>query len=462
MRKLAFILLAASLEAAQPALPRPRVTVPERFHAQPAAGGPAVSGTWWTGFRDPLLDELIERVGRMNLDVRRAAARVSEARALEGQSRSALLPTLDATVTANQVRGGVNQGIVRASQGSSFISAFETGVVSTGFASRWELDVFGALKKQISASKADTEASARALDDVILMARADLARNYVEMRGYEDQIAIVRQQVDSEQDLLDLVRARADAGLASQLDVERQQTQVANTRAALPDLDARRLHAAHRIAVLLGEEPGALLGRLEESRLDLNVPVLPKSMPSDLLRRRPDLRRADTEITAAYARAGAARRDLYPKFSFSGQAGRQGINLASLAFGAGNFFSVGPTVSVPFFEGGRLKSQIAARDAQLEQAVRAYESDILSAFEETENALVSRDRSELRQRELENAAAAARQSVELASELYLRGLGDFLDVLDAQREQFRADRDVAAAKTAVLRATVALYRSLGA
>ncbi len=461
MKKFVFILLAGSLQAEQVAMPVAQVAVPERFHNQPPGSGLGVLEKWWSEFRDPLLDELVTRVATVNLDARRAAARVSEARALEGQSRSALLPILDANFAANQVRGGVNQGIIRASQGSSFISPFETGVVSTGFQSRWELDVFGGLRKQLSASKADSEASAKGLDDVILIARSELARNYIEMRGYEDQIAIVRQQADSEGDLLTLVRARADAGLASQLDVDRQETQLANTRAVLPDLDAQRLQAAHRIAVLLGEEPGALLARLGERGSQLNVPVLPESMPSDLLRRRPDLRRADAEISAAYARSGAARADLYPKFSFSGQAGRQGVNLAGLAFGAGNFFSVGPTISLPIFQGGRIRSQIAARDAQLEQAVRAYESDILAAFEETENALVSRDRSQQRQREVENAAESARQSVELARELYLRGLGDFLAVIDAQREQFRADRDVAAAKTAVLRATVALYKSLG-
>lgn len=462
MRKLAFILLASSLQAAQPVIPRAEVMVPERFHSQTAGSDSRVPEKWWSEFRDPLLDELVVRVATANPDARRAAARVSEARALEGQSRSALLPVLDTNFAASQVRGGVNQGIIRASQGSSFISAYETGVVSTGFQSRWELDVFGGLKKQLNASKADTEASARALDDVILIARSELARNYIEMRGYEDQIAIVRQQADSEKELLDLIRARADAGLVSQLDVDRQATQLANTRAALPDLDAQRLQAAHRIAVLLGEEPGALLARLDKSGRDLNVPVLPESLPSDLLRCRPDLKRAEAEISAAFARAGAARTDLYPKFSLSGQAGRQSVNLLGLAFGAGNFFSVGPTISLPIFQGGRIKSQIAARDAQLEQAVRVYERDILAAFEETENALISRDRSEQRQRELEYAAGSARESVDLARELYLRGLGDFLAVLDAQREQFRADREVAAAKTAVLRATVALYKSLGA
>jgi NodT family efflux transporter outer membrane factor (OMF) lipoprotein len=460
MRRLPLLLIAAALEAAQPPLPKPEVTVPVRFHNLPPGAGSAMSRQWWAEFHDPLLDDLVARVAAANPDARRAAAGVLEARAMQGQSRSQLLPTLDGNFSAEKVRGGVNQGIIRA-ENASFISPFETGVVSIALESQWEIDVFGGLRKQLSAAKADTAAAVRAYEDVILIARSDLARNYVELRGYEDQMAIVRRQADSEQEILDLIRDRADAGLASQLDVERQQTQLATTRAALPDLDAQRLEAAHRIAVLLGEEPGALVDRLDAARRELAVPVLPESLPGELLRRRPDLRRADAEIDAAYARAGAARRDLYPKFYLTGQAGRQAVNVAGLALGAGNFFSFGPQISVPIFEGGRLRSQVAARDAQLQQAVRAYEHDILAAFEETENALVDRDRSRQRQRELEEAAASARQSVELARELYLRGLGDFLAVLDAQREQFRADRDVAAAKTAVLSATVALYRSLG-
>ena len=137
------------------------------------------------------------------------------------------------------------------------------------------------------------------------------------------------------------------------------------------------------------------------------------------------------------------------------------MNLAGLAFGAGNFFSVGPTVSLPIFEGGRIRARIAARQAQLDEAVHAYEGDVLAAFEETENALVARDRSEQRERSLDQAVKSASESVELARELYIRGLGDFLSVLDAQREVFRAQQDLAAARTAVLRSSVSLYRSLG-
>jgi NodT family efflux transporter outer membrane factor (OMF) lipoprotein len=462
MRPFAIIvLLAGALQAAKPTPPAPQVTVPERFHNQEAGTGP-IAEKWWSEFRDPLLDELIKRVATSNPDARLAAARVTEARAMVGQSRSALLPSVDASVTVNRVRGGINQGIIPASRGSSFVSAYETSVVSAGLQSRWEIDVFGGLQKQLRAAKADAAASATALDDVIRIARSELARNYIELRGYEEQIAIVSRQADSEAEMLDLIRARADAGLASQLDVEREQTQLATTRAALPALEAQRMQAAHRIAVLLGDEPGALLARLKESPTPLEVPAPPQSIPSEVLRRRPDLRRADAEIAAAYARAGSARADLYPKFSFTGQSGRQGINLAGLAFGAGNFFSVGPSISLPIFQGGRIKSEIAARDAQLEQAVRTYERDVLAAFEETENALVSRDRSGQRVRELEKAVTSARQSVDLARELYLRGLGDFLAVLDAQREQFQAERELALARTAVLRASVALYKSLGA
>ena len=461
MKLLAFLLAVSSVQAAKPAKPQANVPTPEHFHGQAAGTGSAVPDNWWSEFHDPLLEELVERVAAANPDARRAAARASESRAMEGQSRSALLPSFDASFAAEHVRGGVNQGIVRASPGSSFISAYETGVVSSGLESRWELDVFGGLRKQLSASKADTQASAGALQDVIRIARSELARNYVELRGYEDQMAIVRRQSDAESEMLELIRDRANAGLASQLDVERQQTQLATTRAALPDLEAQHLQAAYRIAVLLGEEPAALLSRLGEPPRPLDVPALPESIPSELLKRRPDLRRAEAEIDAAYARAGAARADLYPRFSFSAQSGRQGVNLAGLAFGAGNFFSVGPTISLPIFQGGKIKSQIAASDARLEQAVRSYEGDVLAAFEETENALANRISSEQRQHELEAAAGSARGSVELARELYIGGLGDFLDVLDAQREQFRADRDVAAAKTAVLRATVALYKSLG-
>jgi multidrug efflux system outer membrane protein len=252
-----------------------------------------------------------------------------------------------------------------------------------------------------------------------------------------------------------------DAGLAAELDAERQATQLGLTEALLPELDAQRLAAAHRIAVLLGEPPDALRDRLEQAAgTPLQAPDVPAAIPGEVLKRRPDVRRAEAEVAAAFARAGAARAEWYPKFVIQGLSGRQSTNAAGLTLGAGNFFSVGPGITIPIFSAGRIRSGIVASDAVLEQAVRSWEQELLAAYEEAENAYVARDRSEATMAALEAARLSARRSVELARELYSRGLGDFLDVLDAQRQQLQIEREIATARTAVLRNTVHLFKAL--
>src|SRR5439155_17591344 len=216
-------------------------------------------------------------------------------------------------------------------------------------------------RKSLNAANGDARAAAENLRDVRTIVRAEVARNYVELRSVEDQIAIVRATIASEADLLDLIRARADAGLASDLDVERQVAQLASVQAALPDLEAQRLQAIHRIGVLLGEQPAALMEQLAEQHSQLQVPLAPRAVPTEVLKRRPDIRRAEAQIAAAYARAGAARADLYPKFVITGLSGRQSTDFSGLTVGAGNFFSFGPGVALPIFNFGRIRSQIAAR-----------------------------------------------------------------------------------------------------
>lgn len=459
------VCLAASAAAwaAKPAAPRVNITVPPTFRGQPA-GATDSAEQWWKGFGDPLLDRLLDRAARNNLDIRRAAARLAEAEALRKTSRSALLPDVSATASASELRGGFSQGVVKASGGAgtgNLVSPFETSVISGGFQMRWEIDVFRGISKSVKAADADSQAAAENVRDVQAIVRAEVARSYVDLRAAEDQIAIVRANIASEDELLGLIRARADAGLASDLDVERQAAQLAAVRATLPDLDALRMQAIHRIGVLAGEPPAALEVELSASALPLSDPGAPLAVPSEVLKLRPDLRRAEAQIAAAFARAGAARADLYPKLVITGLSGRQATGFSGLTLGAGNFFSFGPGISLPIFNFGRIRSQIAVRDAQLEQSVRAYEQDVLAAFEETENAFVGRDRAEQRRHELETGVAAARRSVDLARELYVRGLSDFLTVLDAQRQQFATERDLAAANAAVLRSTVALYKALG-
>jgi NodT family efflux transporter outer membrane factor (OMF) lipoprotein len=461
------VVVCLSMSLAAPAAkrpePRPNIAVPSAFRNQPAGAAVEAGAAWWKEFGDPLLDRLIDRAARNNLDIRRAAARLAEAEAQRKGSRSALLPDISAAASATELRGGFSQGVVRTGGAGSgnLVSPFETSVISAGLQMRWEIDVFRGLTRTLNAATADAQAAAESVRDVHTIVRADVARHYVDLRAAEDQIAIVRAQIASEDELLGLVRARAEAGLASELDVERQAAQLATVRAALPDLDALRLQSIYRIAVLLGEHPAALEQELTAPSAGLRDAAPPVAVPGEVLKRRPDLRRAEAQIAAAFARAGAARSDLYPKIVITGLSGRQATGFSGLTLGAGNFFSFGPGISLPIFNFGRIRSQIAARDAQLEQALRAYEQDVLAAFEETENAFVARDRAEQRRRELDAGLAAAKRSVDLARELYVGGLDNFLTVLDAKRQQFAMERELAASKATLQRATVAIYKAIG-
>ena len=465
MRVLLVLLTVTALGARTRTAPQPRVPVPTSFRNAGVADSSSLpSSAWWRAFGDPLLDELMDRASNGNLDLRRAASRLAEVQALRGSTKSALLPTLESSTSVNRLRGGFNQGVARVTnqQGASFVSPFETGILSSGFNLRWEADIFGGLRNELKAATADARGAMEAQRDVLLVVRAELARNYVEMRGFEEQIASVTQDAESQKQLLDLIRVRADAGLASEFDVERQATQLAITQSLLPDLDTQRLAAVHRIGVLLGEDPGAVRDRLEaRQEARLQSPALPAAIPGELLKRRPDLRKAEADISAAFARTGAARSDLYPKFVITGLSGRQSTDASGLTLGAGNFFSVGPGITLPIFNAGRIRSKIAASDAVLEQSLRTYEQEVLAAYEETENAYVARDRAGKKLQSLESAQAAAKRAVEYAQELYTRGLGDFLAVLDAQRQQLQIERDIAASRTAVFRGAIALFKAIG-
>ena len=261
-RSVLFLLVAALPMAGRKVpTPKPNVKAPAAFENQPAGAEPVPATQWWRALRDPLLDELLERASRTNLDVRKAGARIAEARALSGGARSALLPSIDSAGSAVQLRGGFNQGVVRvpntpdAAQSASFVTPFDSGLVLAGFNMRWEADIFGGIRKSVKATSADERVASENARDVQALVRAELARNYIELRAAEEQMELVKAHAAAQQERLDLIRARADAGLASQLDVERQIVELTSARALLPELDAHRVRSAHRIAVLAGEYP---------------------------------------------------------------------------------------------------------------------------------------------------------------------------------------------------------------
>jgi outer membrane protein, multidrug efflux system len=464
--------LALAGHAAESRKPAPEVSMPAAFQElSPVVGTSSRSSglaQWWKEFRDPVLDSLILHAVETNLDLRIAASRVVEARAAAGIARSALLPSLSQNFSANRIRGGFSQGVVRvggapsSAQNDSFVSPFETGIIQTGFEARWEVDVFGGLRKNLDAAKADAAAAKESYRDVMLVVMADVAHNYMELRGLQHQIAIAEKNRDAQSEMLELTRVRAEAGLATELDVERQAAQLAATEAVIPALESAKSRIIHRVSVLLGEQPGALAGELERPQpLPATPPEVPAGLPSELLKRRPDVRQAEAEIAAATARVGAARRDLFPKFVLSGFVGRQSTSVSGLTLGAGNFFGFGPSIQLPLFTGGRIRSNIAVQDARLEQALRGYEREVLAAVEETENALAAYRREHERQGSLRAAVSASRQSVELARELYLAGPGDFLSVLEAQRALYANEERLVESDTALVANLVALYKALG-
>jgi len=275
-------------------------------------------------------------------------------------------------------------------------------------------------------------------------------------------LAVAQNNLTAQQDSLEITRVRFQAGLANYLQVSQAEAQVNTTAAEIPALEALSKQAAHRLDVLLGIQPGALSAELST---EAPIPALPPQahvgLPSELLRRRPDIRRAERQLAAANAEIGVATADLYPKFSLSGVFGVTSISASDWFSAPSRFWSIGPTIRWPIFDAGRIRANIEVRNARQEQALTAYEKAILLALEDVENALVSYAKEQMRYRSLMDAVVANRRALALADELYKNGLVDFLNVLDSQRSLYAAEDDLTRSEAAMATNLVALYKALG-
>ena len=440
-----------------------RAEVPPAFLEQSAgvSAGPVVD-RWWTTLDDPELNSLEERALAANLDLQLAAQRLLEARAARRVSRADLLPQVQSSDSLQRVRGGLTSGVFHPGSSANVIAPFETNIFQFGFDASWEIDLFGGKRHALKAATADVRAMEEARRDTLVSVAAEVARNYAELRGFQRRIAITRANIELQADSLHLTKVRAEAGLGNEFDVERQAAQLATTQAAEPSLRAAEAQAIHRISVLLALEPEKLAAELTEVKpVPTAPPAVPVGLPSDLLKRRPDVRQVDAEIAAATERVGVAHADLFPKISLTGNMGRQGTDFPGLTLGAGNFFAIGPAITLPIFTGGNIRANIAVQKERLEETVTQYRSVVLRSLEETEDALAAYGRERERHERLTAAVEASRQATGLASELYVRGLADFLSVLDAQRQQLAAEDDLAQSDAAVITDLVAVYKALG-
>ena len=403
---------------------------------------------WWSVFGDEQLDGLIARASEGNLDLAIAVSRVSEARARLGFSKAGRAPQV-----------GFGAGV---QQASSFQTGFESRTVSSvGADVSWELDVFGRVSREVESGTADYEASEEDRRDVQVSLYAEVARTYLAIRALQAQLQAAQNNIDSQQRIVTLTNARADAGLSSELDVTQSEGVLAASESEVPGLRINLSREVNTLGVLLGLNPTSLHDELAAPK---PIPVPPVQVtvgvPGDLLRQRPDIRAAERRLAAQTARVGVATADLYPRFGINASLGLQQIG-GGIFNAASRAFALGPSMRWNVFDGGRVRSQIKVEDARVDQALLLYERAVLNAIEEVETAMTTFTEQRVRVEAVERAAAAARKALALATSLYKDGLIGFQEVLDSQRQLFRQESTVATARGQASQALVLLYRALG-
>jgi outer membrane protein, multidrug efflux system len=409
---------------------------------------------WWTTLNDPKLTELINRAIAGNLDRKKALARVRESRARRGIALANLFPTLNATGSGTW-KNATDKGERKTTE--SF---------STGFDAKWEIDIFGGTRRSIEAADADLQAAQEGLHDVLVSLLAETALNYIEIRSYQSRITTVEDNIKLQAETYELTLWRNQAGLSDELAVQEAKYNLENTRSQIPTLHTNLEEAMNRIAVLLGQQPGSLHGEFRESQpIPIASSALAIGVPADMIRRRPDIRQAERELAAQTARVGVATADLYPKLNLTGAITVDAPSFNKLTHYVTSsdhyVFGGGPGVSWAVFDGGAIRQNIAVQSAIQEQALIQYESSVLSAVEEVENALVSYTDEQQRMENLRQAAEAAKTAAELSQEEYQAGMTDFVNVLVAQRSQLSFQDQLVQSKSTAISNLIRLYKALG-
>ena len=451
--RLSAIALAAFL-AACTSLPPPNGSpatpiAPTQWTAGQATGqSPATDLTsWWDRFSDAQLTALVGQALQHNTSVLSAQAALRQARAQTDVQQAGLRPTLGASGSAQRSQSGNNSGSNR---------------FQLGFDASWEPDVFNGQRSAIDASEADAQASAASLSNVQVSLAAEVAANYINLRGQQARLVIAQNNLRAQQETLQITRWRAQAGLASSLDVEQSITATEQTRAQLPALQASASQAMNALAVLSGQTPGALNAQLSAASAIPQAPtMLALAFPAETLRQRPDVRAAELRINAALARVAVADAARYPSFNLGGSLGLSALTLGTLSNGASLVKSLLASVSVPLFDGGARAAQLRSQEAALEQTRAAYQAAVLTALQDVENALVALRGDSERLLRLESAATAAVNAELLARQRYQSGLIDFATLLTTQRTLLSAQDSVASAQASLSTDHVVLYKALG-
>jgi len=435
----------------------PETRLPEKWHNELKGGetgeaqNPQGLAKWWRTLKDPILLTIIDRAVMNNQDIRKVRAKIREQRARRNISYTGLFPTVDASGSFTRKKGSEDIG-----------GGKETDFYSAGFDAGWELDLFGGARRLVEASTADLQASKEDLRDVQVSLLAEVALNYADVRSFQSRIEVAERNLNIQDETYQLAQLRYEAGLANEFAVHQSKYNLENTRSNIPALRTALEEAMNRLALLMGDNPGAIHAELKEQKpVPVSQPDIAVGVPADVLRQRPDIRRAERQLAAQTARIGVATAEMYPKINLIGSIGFESLTLDNLISAGSKAYSFGPRITWPIFNAGSIRSNIEVQSALQEQYLIQYEITVLNALEEVENALVAYMEEQNRRQSLSDAKRAASQASAFAQDLYKAGLTDFTSVLDAQRSLLSFEDQLIQSEGRIISNLVRLYKALG-
>lgn len=445
----------------------PQMEIPCEWHTPTSEGINEASPDyvlWWKTLKDPILDSLIERAALQNLDMQAAAARIMEARAEKKSSIADLFPYLNGSVSYNHVyfsKDAILNSILSSTvptvpfkRNSDFFEA--------GFDAEWEIDLFGGLRREVRARQALLEKYEENLRDTWVSLTAEVARTYVELRGYQYRLAIIHNNIEAQSTSAHIIKDKLENGMASQLDMGRVEEQLYALQARQPLLELSKNKAIHRISILLGFPPGILYAELDPPK---NLPELPYDkpigIPSELLRRRPDIRKAERNLAADTEFIGSAVANLFPRLTLIGFIGQISTQLDTFTSSQSTAWFLSNALTFPILNAGKIVQEIKIREAKAQQSLIEYKKTVLLALEEAENAIAAFHNEMMRNYFLLKALQTNRETYKHARDLYDKGFQDYLSVTDAHRTLLASEDAYAQSKIDLLSHFVALYKALG-
>jgi NodT family efflux transporter outer membrane factor (OMF) lipoprotein len=435
-----------------------------------------IDPNWWTLFNDPRLTSLEQRVAAQNLDVQLATVRLAESRAQLNITRASEFPTLNGNASYERQKpsdNGIFAAFPSASGANGAFGNTTGGITGTdipafdiyqgGFDASWEVDLWGRVRRSVESSDASSVAADEARRAALLSSLAEVARDYMQLRGAQEMLQIAKDNVRTARQSLDLTKQRSAGGVTTDLDVANASAQLRTTLSQIPTLEQREAQLINALSLLLGQPPNTLRADLEVPHPVPPVPpVVPVGFPSELARRRPDIRQAEAQLHAATADIGVAQANFYPTLTLTGSVGLQSLQWSkTFDLASSKQYAVGPGLTIPIFEGGQLRATLQLRKGQQREAAINFQKTVLQAWHDVDNALTAYKAEQTRRDELIGAVAENRRALGLAQSRYQEGVADFLTVLDAERSVLQTQQQLADSTATVSSNLVALYKALG-